>query len=68
MKYLIRTLILPFVIGITIPFWILSMLKMWYNFIVYGGEWINYNKRVNKNTIMDVYETVAANHLNKEAK
>lgn len=70
MKYVLRLLALPFALMIWIIFSVYTSFKgiflLCYNFIVYGGEQITYNKQMNRNTIFEVYEKLEQIELNSK--
>jgi len=55
MKYILRILVLPFVIGLILVKFNYLGLKRCYYFLLYGGEFINYEKDDSK-TIKEIYE------------
>lgn len=63
MKYILRIINLPFILGILLVSYNYTVIKRTVLFLIYGGEWINYDKKHNKKTILDVY-----NKLNENKK
>lgn len=55
MKYILRTITLPFVIGLLLIYMVYYVILKSYHFILYGGEFITYNKG-DKKMIYDIYE------------
>jgi hypothetical protein len=68
MKYILILIALPFALMVWIIFSVYTSCKgivlLSYNFIVYGGEQITYNKETNRNTIFEVYEKIEQIELN----
>ncbi len=60
MKYILRLMVLPFWVIIYLVFALYltfkGTLKMCYGFVLYGGEQITYDKRLNRDTIISVYQ------------
>ena len=56
-----RIIALPFVSGIFIIWAVIVSLYAIGNFVMYGGEMINYSKKTNRKTILDVYQKVSGN-------
>ena len=54
-KILLRLTTLPFYSVIVITRLVVIFFIHLYNFLVYGGEMITYNSKVNSHTILDVY-------------
>lgn len=70
MKYILRIIALPFALMVWIIFSVYSTCKgialLSYNFIVYGGEQITYNRKTNRNSIFEVYEKLEQMELNSK--
>lgn len=70
MKYILRIIALPFALIVWIIFSLYEICKgivlLSYNFIVYGGEQITHNKKINRNTIFEVYEKLEQMELNSK--
>jgi hypothetical protein len=70
MKYILRLIALPFALMVWIIFSVYTSCKgivlLSYNFIVYGGEQITYNKETNRNTIFEVYEKLEQMEINSK--
>lgn len=70
MKYILRLIALPFALMVWIIFSVYSSCKgivlLSYNFIVYGGEQITYNRKTNRNSIFEVYEKLEQMELNSK--
>jgi len=70
MKYILRLIALPFALMVWIIFSVYTSCKgivlLSYNFIVYGGEQITYNKETNRNTIFEVYEKLEQIEINSK--
>lgn len=62
MKYILRLLVLPFwvVIYLVFVFYLTfkGTLKMCYGFVLFGGEQITYDKKLNRDTIISVYQKI----------
>lgn len=62
MKYILRIIVLPFwltiylVLALYLTF--KGTLKMCYGFVLFGGEQITYDEKLNKNTIISVYQKI----------
>jgi hypothetical protein len=61
MKYIIRILILPFVMGITLAGLLILWIKQMINFIKVGGEFIVYTQQMDRKTIEDVFKKLIEN-------
>jgi hypothetical protein len=61
MKYLIRILALPFVMGITLTGLLILWIKQMFNFIKVGGEFITYTQQMDRKTIEDVFKKLIEN-------
>jgi hypothetical protein len=72
MKYILRLIALPFALMVWIIFSVYTSCKgivlLSYNFIVYGGEQITYNKETNRNTIFEVYEKLVQLEINSKVE
>jgi hypothetical protein len=59
MKYIIRLLVLPFwaIIYLIFAFYLTfkGFFKMCYGFIIYGGEQVTYDKKLNRDSILKTY-------------
>jgi hypothetical protein len=68
MKYIIRLIALPFYACVWLVFSIYittrNLFRLCYDFIVYGGELIVYDKEINKDSIMRVYLKLEQMELN----
>ena len=55
MKVVQRILAFPFVFGVILIGYNVSVVHRSLLFLKYGGEWINYDKKMNRKTIQDHY-------------
>jgi hypothetical protein len=55
-KLVKRLLSAPFVLGLLLVTHNLFVLVRWYNFIIRGGEFINYDNKNDFKTIQDIFE------------
>lgn len=72
MKYILRSLVLPFHVCIIIIFMMGQLIKTSYLFIRFGGELITYDNKCNSKTLMDVFNKIqniaTTNITNKSTK
>lgn len=55
LKYFLRLLALPFVLGIVLIKQISTLITISWHFLLYGGELVRYNKETNQKTLYEVY-------------
>ena len=62
MKYVLRIIVSPFVLGLFLGIHLTEVFKRLFEFIKYGGEWANYEDRNEKATIKKIYKELKTKH------
>lgn len=58
MRYVLRILGLPFFMGLMLITMIYSFFLKSYLWVHYGGEAVNYNDRMNRKTVSDIFYAI----------
>jgi len=63
-QFILRLIACPFVLCISLITNVFHSIRRTILFLMYGGEFINYEEKMNRHTVKDVYLKIAEQQLN----